>query len=331
MRRSKWTEVLRLALALTGLATFASPSAAQEWKPSRNVRLVVGLPPGGMADVTARLLATGLKDELGQSVIVENVTGATGAIAAQQVAAAPPDGHTLMLALDATLVIVPALRRVQAPFDPVKQFTPVARVIEAPLVIFANKDFPGATFADLVRLAKPGSGFFYGSAGTGSSGHLLGEYLRQLTGIEMTHVPYRGAADALQDTMSGKIHFMLASAASGMENYRAGQLKIIGVSSHARMAQLPNVPTLAESGLPAMKDFDVQGWAALLAPAGAPDPIANSLNAALKKALTPEVADRFRALGFTPGVTDRKTLAHAIESELELWKKVGRDANITLD
>ncbi len=330
-RAGTWAKA---AIAVLGALCLSPSAGAQDWRPNRNVRFVVGLPPGGMADVTARLLGPGLRDALGQTFIVENLTGATGTIAAQAVAGAAPDGHTLMLALDATLVIVPALRRAQAPFDPVKQFTPVARVIEAPLVIFANKDFPGNNVADLVRIAKAGSGanVFYGSAGTGSSGHLLGEYLKQITGVEMTHVPYRGAAEALQDTVGGKITLMLASAASGMELYKAGRLKILGVTSHARMSQLPDVPTAAESGVPALKDFDIQGWAGVFAPTGTPEPVVASLNAALKKAMAPpDVAAKFTAQGFTPGVTSPQELAAQTVRELELWRKVGRDGNINLE
>ena len=320
------------ALAAATVGSFGPVAWAQEAWPTKPVRLIVGLAPGGLADIAARLIAPGLGAELGQPFVVENLVGAGGVNAAQTVARSTPDGYTLMLSLDATMCITPALRVVPTPFEMLKDFAFMGRVLQAPLVIFASEEFAANNVADLVRLGKsPENHLFYGSAGVGSSGHVAGEYLKALAGFDMTHVPYRGAGEALTDTVSGKINMYISTAPSGMEFVKTGQLKVLGNTGSVRTPELPDVPTLAESGVPALKGFDLQAWAGVLAPAGTPPAIVAKVNTALRKVVgDPALADRFRVLGVTSGVTSPDEMRAQIALETERWRKLGKDAKIEL-
>ena len=322
------------ALAVAALVVCAASAArAQDAWPAKPVRFIVGLAPGGLADIAARLIAPGLGAELGQPFVVENQVGAGGVNAAQTIARAAPDGYTLMLSLDATMCITPALRIAPVPFDMLKDFAFMGRVLQAPLVIFAGRGFAANNVSDLVRLGKsPDNHFFYGSAGVGSSGHIAGEYLKSLAGFQMTHVPYRGAGEALTDTVSGKIQMYISTAPSGMEFVKTGALKVLGNTGGARTPELPDVPTLAESDVPALKGFDLQAWAGVLAPAGTPPAIVAKVNAALRKVMgDPALADRFRVLGVTTGVTSPDDMRAQIAVETERWRKLGKDAKIELE
>ena len=305
---------------------------AQESFPSRPIRLIVGLAPGGMADQAARLLAPGLSRVLGQPVLVENRVGANGSIAARQVADAPADGYTLMVVLDGSLIVGPAMNPV-TPFDPVKDFRPLFKLIEAPLTIVAHPGLTATTLADLLRErtgAKNATttittSYHYGSAGIGSSGHLAGEYLKQLSGLPWQHVAYKGAADAMRDTLSGQIPLMIASVGTSLAHVRAGKLKSLAVTSPQRLSSMPEVPTVAElaSLAPTLKDFNVQAWAALVAPAALPQALSHILQDATAKALAePQLAERFAAIGAVLAPMAGAALARQIETELVQWRQV---------
>lgn len=301
----------------------AGGAGAQDY-PNRPIKLIVGLAPGGLADQAARLIGPGMSKILGQPVVIENRVGATGALAARQVADAEPDGHTLMLVLDGTLVLGAAFNPVSN-FDPVKDFTPITKVIETPLTIVANPSVPAKTLAELLKLttapgAKP---YFYGSAGIGSSGHLAGEYLKQLTGIQMQHVPYKGAADATRDTVAGQIPLMISSVGTSLSFVQAGKLKVLAVTGAERLSSLKEVPTAAEGGLPSLRDFKVQAWAAVVGPPKLPNGIVRKLRNAVVQALAdPDLVPKFAAYSVSVAVSTPEQLTEQIATEFEQWKQV---------
>lgn len=312
-----------LACAIAGAAT------AQEY-PSRPIKLIVGLAPGGLADQMARLIAPGMSQILGQPVVIENRVGATGALAARQVADAAPDGHTLMMVLDGTLVLGAAFNPTTN-FDPVNDFTPITKVIETPLSLAVNPSLPTNDLAGLLKLttapgAKP---YFYGSAGIGSSGHLAGEYLKQLSGIRMEHVPYSGAADAMRDTMAGQISLMIASVGTSLSLVQSNKLKALAVTGKTRIKQLPDVPAASESGLASLKDFDVQAWAAVVGPPKLPPAIVEKVRNAILKALAdPSLESKFAAFSVTPATSTPQELQKQVAHELGQWKQVIAKANL---
>jgi tripartite-type tricarboxylate transporter receptor subunit TctC len=308
---------------------WASAVSAQQY-PNRPIKLIVGLSPGGLADQMARLIGPGMSQMLGQPVVIENRVGATGALAARQVADAPPDGHTLMMVLDGTLILGAAFNPATN-FDPVKDFTPITKVIETPLSLVANPSFPANDLAELLKLTaaphtKP---YFYGSAGIGSSGHLVGEYLKQLTGIRMEHVPYTGASDAIRDTMAGQISMMIASVGTSLSLVQSNKLKALAVTGKARVKQLPNVPAARESGLTKLKDFDVQAWAAVVGPPKLPPAIVEKVRNAILKALAdPNIEPKLAAFSVSRATSTPQELEKQIVSEFAQWKQVISKANL---
>ena len=316
------------AIALTGL--MAGGAVAQDGYPNKPIRLVVGLAPGGLADQTARLIGPGLSKELGQPIVIENRVGANGNIAARQVADSAPDGYTLMLVLDGTLVVGAALNP-STPFDPIKDFKPIVKLIETPLAVVAHPSLPAGNVADLLKLTTaPGAAtYFYGTAGNGSSGHLTGEYLKQLTGIKMTHVPYKGAADAARDTVGGQVSMMISAIGTSFSFVEAGTLKVIAVTGDKRAPRLPNAPTAAESGLAALKSFNVQAWAGIVGPPGLPDAIVRKVYAAATKALSdPDLVEKFALVSSLPASASTEQFAKQIAVEAEQWRDVVRKADL---
>ena len=310
--------------ALAALTCLLTGAACAQDYPNRTIKLIVGLGPGGLADQMARLIGPGMSQVLGQSIVIENRVGATGSIAARQVANAPADGYTLMMVLDGTLVLGAAFNPAFN-FDPVKDFSPITRVIETPLAIAANPALPANDLAELLKLtttpgAKP---YFYGSAGIGSSGHLAGEYLKQLSGILMEHVPYTGASDAARDTMSGQISIMIASVGTSLPLVESNQLKALAVTGKTRIKQLPHVPTAIQSGLAPLKSFDVTAWAAVVGPPGLPPAIVEKVRSAILSALAdPSLEAKFTAQGVSPAPSTPQQLQQQIASEFEQWKQV---------
>ena len=321
----------KLFAAMTmACALMAAPSAqAQSDYPNKPIRLVVGLAPGGLADQTARLIAPSLSKTLGASVIVENRAGANGALAARQVADSPPDGYTLMVVLDGTLVIGAALGNVN--FDPVKDFTPIARIIDTPMTVVANPKLGASNIAELVALSKKQGQkeIFYGSAGTGSSGHLVGEYLKQLTGLKMNHVPYKGAADATSDTVSGQIDLIISSASTTLPFVEAGTLKIVSVTGDKALPQQPKAPLAKDSGLPELKSFNVQAWAGLVGPPNMPAPLVAKLYDAVKQALNdPDLVSKFAVVSAQVASSTPSDFGQQIAREAKQWEQVVDKGNL---
>lgn len=313
-------------LAGAGAAVLGSAVHAQSW-PARPIRLLLGYPPGGATDVTARELSTALAGLLGQPVVVDYKAGASGTIAAAEVARAAADGYTLGLLDNAPLTIVPAMRN--AGYDPVAGFTQIAMVTNVPQVLVAAPSLGVGGVRDLVALMKRQPGKLnFGSGGAGSVSHLCAELFKQRTGTFAVHVPFRGAGPAITALMAGDVQFAFLTASATAPFIAAGKLKGLGVSSLEHLASLPGVPTVAESGLPG---FNAPGWFALVGPAGMPEPAALALRRALADALArPALLARLEALGQTPvaAVTDARA---TIAAELATWKQLFAQRRIVVD
>ena len=299
---------------------------AEDAFPSRPVRLVVGLAPGGISDITARIIAPRLAEILGHMVVVENRTGAGGAIATKYVASSPPDGYTLLMAFDGTHVTIPAANPYPSAFDPVADFAPIGKVVDSPVLITAHPSCPARDFGDFIRLSRSalttGSGprvFDYGTAGIGSTGHLTMELLKLRLGFYAVHIPYRGGGEARAQVL-GTEH--PADAGGRADHGRAtilvpAVLKGLAVTSAKRAAVLPNVPTLAELGFKETRDLDVHSWVGVVAPAKTPAPIVAKLDAALRQTLaTEDVQTRLLNAGSTPVKSSPEIFGKQIAADL---------------
>ena len=298
--------------------------------PTHPIKLVVPYAAGGPTDLLGRLVADFLSKDLKQTVIVENKAGAQGAIGAEMVARAEPDGYTLFTAAASIIVLNPLLYKKLA-YDPAKDFRMLALVTDLPVVMEVNPSVPAKTVAEFVAYAKQNPGKLnFGSAGTGGTIHLAGEMFKQITGIEMTHVPYKGAGPALADLLGGNIQVMFDTLSTALPPVRSGSLRALGVSSDQRSPDLPDVPTIAESGYP---DYRVSVWYGIAAPAKLPDDVAAKLTASLDRALND---DAFRAqlekIGF-PVFRPRSAAAikEFIDADRARWSAVIKAQNISLD
>lgn len=322
----------RRTLLAAGAATLAAAVAprgarAQVW-PSRPIRILNGFPAGGPSDVLARIVAERLQETLGQPVVVENRPGATGSIASQAVAQAAPDGHTLVVVPSSTHSVSPNITRV--PWDPQKDFTPIAMIGNVTTVLAVTPSLPARTVAEFVAHAKANPGRLnYGTPGRGSNLHLGMEMLKQMAGIDVVHVPYKGVTPAQTDLMSGQIQVMLDNIVSVLPHMQAGRIRVLAVCSPKRSAALPDVPSVAESGYPG---FQVNAWAALLGPAGLPREVVERLHAETMRAVGREdVRARFATLGVEPMPMSPAEAGEFMRLERERWAKVIRDANLTFE
>ena len=311
-------------------ALAATPNASAVDYPVRPIKLVVPYAAGGPTDVLGRLVADYLGRDLKQAVIVENKPGAQGAIGAEAVARAEPDGYTLFVAAGSIIVLNPMLYK-KLSYDPVRDFRMLALVTDLPVVMEVHPSVPAKTVAEFVAYAKQNPGKLnFGSAGTGGTIHLAGEMFKQMAGIEMTHVPYKGAGPALTDLLSGNIQVMFDSMGTALPPVKAGLLRPLGVSSTQRSPDLPDVPTIAESGYP---DYAVSVWYGIVAPSKLPDEIAQKISASLDRALND---DTFRAslerIGF-PVFRPRSAAAitEFIDADRARWSGVIKAQNISLD
>ncbi|MGC3986806.1 MAG: tripartite tricarboxylate transporter substrate binding protein [Pseudorhodoferax sp.] len=306
------------AAAFTAVATATLPARAGDY-PDRAIKMVVGFPAGQSSDTTARRIAQSMTATLRQSVYVDNRPGAAGIISHEAVKNAAPDGYTLLMASTGTLAINPALYR-KMPYDPLKDFEPIALVSASPLVLFTSAASPLNSMKDLSRLAhaRPGK-VTYGSSGSGTTGHIAMEMLKKEAGIDLLHVPYKGSPPMLTDVISGQVDVAFDTAGSVLPMVKTGRVKILGVASAAPMPMEPEIPTLASQGL---AGFQAVPWAAILAPKGTPAAIVARLNEAVNAALKdPAVLEQFRttgsqALGGTP-----QELAQYLHKEHALWGK----------
>ena len=318
-----------LAAALVLAACVAPTARAQPAYPSKPIRLIVPFAVAGVTDTTARLVADKLGQQLGQQVVVENKPGAAGNIGTQAVASAEPDGYTLLLAYDGTLVINPSVYA-KVPFDTLKDFAPIGKIGDAILIIVINPKLPATNFAELLALAKatPG-GLSYGSAGTGSTPHLAGEMLHQRTGIALTHIPYKGGGAALTDTVGGVLPMVYTAVAGAAPFIKSQQVRPIAVSSAQRAPSLPDVPTLIEAGV---KDFEFNSWMGLMAPARTPKPVIDRLNQALQAVLrAPEMRERLAGLGVVAMPGTPESFGREVAHDLQKNRNVIKAANIKLD
>jgi tripartite-type tricarboxylate transporter receptor subunit TctC len=317
------------AVASAQVATSAPAAASVRDYPSAPIRIVVPFTPGGSTDILARAIGQKLTQAWGQPVIVENVPGAGGAIGAERVARAAPDGYTLLMGHIGTLAVNPSLYP-KLPYDPVRSFAPVAWVARVPNVLVVHPSVPAKTVAELVALAKARPGTFnYGSGGNGSAANLAGEYFNLRTGSQMVHVPYRGTAPAVTDLAGGQIQVMFTGAPAVMPQVKAGQLRALAVSSAQRMAALPQLPTVAESGY---ADFEADQWYGVVAPAGTPGAVVAKLNTAINQSLaSPELAERLRSEGAEATPTTPEAFGELIRREIGRWKPVIQSGRVKAD
>jgi tripartite-type tricarboxylate transporter receptor subunit TctC len=313
---------LAAVLALTAGAAFAQASGSY---PTHPVTLVVPYPPGGSADVLARAVGQKLGERLGQPVVVENKAGAATAIGAKAVARAPADGYTLLLGTVSSQAINPAMNKVG--YDPVADFVPVAPLASIPFVFVANPAVPVSSVADVVALAKSKPGeLAYASAGPGTSNHLAGELFASEAKIKLLHVPYKGSAPALNDVLAGHVPLMFDLQATSMAHIQAGKLKPLAVTTRERSSLLPNVPTMAEAGVPG---FEVSAWFGLFAPAGVPQPIVERLNADVTAILkSPEMQKQLHDLGAEPELGTPAQYASFAKAEAAKWAQTVKGAGL---
>ncbi|SFK88595.1 Bug family tripartite tricarboxylate transporter substrate binding protein [Falsiroseomonas stagni] len=290
----------RTALA-TLLATLASPALAQDAWPTRPIRVIVPFTPGGGTDVMMRLVAQGLSNRFGQQVVVDNVAGAGGTIGAMQVVNAQPDGHTLLCGTPGSIAVNPVMQA-GIRYHPLRDLAPVAQLTDSPIVLVANKDFPVDSVAALIALAKAQPGVInFGSAGPGSVAHLSGEMFCALAGVQITHVPYRGTSQSLLDLRAGRIQLLFENLPPVMEAIALGHVKAIAVGTPQRSDLLPQLPTIAEAGVPGYVSSSYMG---LLAPARTPPEIVRRLAEACAAVVQDaDLAARLRGLGATPTPT----------------------------
>ena len=307
---------------------FATNVVAQEW-PNKPIRWIVPFPPGGAMDVMARALAEKSSKSLGQAVVIENKPGAGGNIGADFVARSDADGYTMMITsigMATNKFLYPKLS-----YDPVKDFAPVSLIAIVPNVLVTNATQPNVkTVSDVIINAKAQPGkLTYASAGNGSSIHLAGEVFTSMAKIDMQHIPYKGSNPAVTDLLGGQVNYMFDSITSAKPHIDAGKLRPIGITTSKRSKALPNVPTIAESGLPG---YEVTPWFAVFVPAATPKPIVNKLNAALLDALkSPEIKAKFDGIGAEPLGTSPDELAIYLNKEIERWGKVISTNNIKSD
>ena len=316
----------RLGLAVSLFA--ASLAAPAQPYPSRPVRFVAPFPPGGAVDIVTRIVAAALSETLGQPVVVENRSGAGGTVGADAAAKAPPDGYTLLSGGIATHGIAPALYS-KLSYDAVRDFSPLSMIGTTPNVLVVNPSFPARTVAEFVAQAKAAPGKInYGSPGVGTSPQLTMELFKHLTGIDLVHIPYKGAAPALADLLAGQFPAMFDNLPGQMAMIRAGRVRVLGVSSSVRHPSIPDVPTIAESGLPG---FDVVVWYAVFVVGTPPKDALARLTAATFKAVnSPDTLRRLSEQGVDPGASNPEQLAERVRSELAKWTKVVKDAGLPL-
>lgn len=318
--------LLRHAISLAMACAAGAPAFAAQAFPDRPIRLVVGFPPGGGVDIAARLLASELGKHLKQNIVVENRTGAAGAIGAELVARAEPDGYTLLLGNTGSITINPALYP-KLPYDSRKDFTPVGLVSQSPLLILVNPASSIKTVADFQAKAKarPNTVTF-GSGGTGSIGHLTGEMFADRVGAELLHVPYRGGSPAVTDLMGGQVDMVVEGVPIAAPLLQGKRLAALFVTAGQRLPGLPDVPTAAEAGLP---DFEIDAWYGVLAPAGTPADIVRRLNDAINASLqSPEIQAKFAEQGAQVVSGPPERFAELIDAELHRWKSVADGAGI---
>jgi tripartite-type tricarboxylate transporter receptor subunit TctC len=304
------------------------PAGAQSEYPSRPITLVVPFPAGGSTDLVARLVAAGMVKSLGQQIVVENRGGAGGNIGSAAVARDEPDGYTILMGTVATHALNPALYK-KMPYDAVKDFAPISLLAFIPNVLVVNNDFPAKSVAELIDLLKANPGkYSYASSGNGTPLHLSGELFKSMAGVDMVHVPYKGAGPALVDVMGGHVPIMFDNLPPSLEHIRAGNLRGLAVTTKERAPAIPELPTIAET----LPGYETYSWNAFFAPAGTPKPVIDRLNAAALAALAdPEIAAKLKDLSTTVVGSTPEQLATHVQAELAKWAPVVKASGAQLD
>lgn len=319
---------LALGLSLLPILAFGAPAMAQEF-PDRTITLVIPFSAGGSTDLVGRVIAEKMSEDLGQQVIVQNVAGAGGNLGASNVARAEPDGYTILMGTVATHALNPLVLKT-APYDPEKDFAPISLLVVVPNVLVVNPQLPVKTVQELVTLLKAAPDqYSYASSGNGTPLHLSGELFKKMAGVNVQHIPYKGAGPALNDVIGNQVPIMFDNLPSSSSHIKAGTLRALAVTTAERAPSFPDIPTIAESGIPG---YETYTWNALFAPANTPPDVVARLNQAAKKALAdPKVAERMnefsaKIVGSTP-----EELAAHVKAELAKWTPVVRDANVQME
>jgi tripartite-type tricarboxylate transporter receptor subunit TctC len=325
--RAYWA-ALGFVFCLPPLCALPCTAAAQAY-PVKAVRIVAPFPPGGGVDAVARIIADPLAKALGQPVIVENRPGAAGTIGTAIAAKARPDGYTLVHGTVSTHGIAPSLYP-DLGYDAEKDFTPLSLTVTQPNVLAVHPSVPARTVAELIRLARSRPGTLsYASSGSGTTQHLSAAMFESMAGVELVHVPYKGSAPALTDLLGGQVQLIFDNLASALPHIQAGKLRALAVTSAKRAAQLPDVPTMQEAGLPG---YEVTSWYALFGPAGLPAPVAQRLNTEITRILAQDgVTRRLAEQGFQVAPSTPTQLAAFVHGEVAKWGRVVRQANVSLE
>jgi len=313
----------RIAAALFVAVAFSGGAKAQAW-PEKPVRFVVGFTPGGPSDILARALGRKLAESWGQQVVIENRPGAGGNIAAEAVAKSAPDGTTWLLGNNSILATNQSLYA-KLGYDPVKDFAPVALVAIQPNILVVNPDVPVSSVKELIALAKAKPGALnYASSGSGAAAHLAGELFKAMTGVQMVHIPYKGAQPALTDVIAGQAQLMFATSASAIPYIKAGRLRALAVTTARRSATVPELPTISESGVPG---FEAITWHGVVVPAATQGATIERLNADIVRALRmPDLRERLESLGAELAAGTPRDFADYIAREIPKWAKVVKDS-----
>jgi len=305
----------------------APPAAAQAW-PARPIRMIVPVAPGGGADITSRLVAQKLSERFGQQVVVDNRSGAGGIIGLEMLARSTPDGYTISQAGVGPLAVNPSLHA-KLPYDPLKDFAPILRAVSALNVLVVHPSVPVHSVKDLVAFAGANPGKLnYGSSGPGRADHLAGELFSMMTGVRMQHVPYKGGGPAMTDLVGGNLQLIFATVSTAASHIKSGKIRTLANTSAVRSDLFPDLPTIAESGLPG---FAIDNWYSFIAPAGTPAAIVDTFNVEIARALSqPDVRDRLQALGIVPFTTARPAeFAQYLRAEIAKYAKLVKAVGIT--
>jgi len=315
---------------LTAMTVFITPlSQAQSVYPTKPIRLVVPFTPGGVTDTSGRLIAEFLSKRLGQQVVVDNKPGASGNIGTQQVSLSEPDGYTLLLAFDGTMVINPHIFQ-KIPFNTIRDFAPVGKIGDAALILVSYPGTKIKTLKDVIDFSKQTpQGLAFGTSGAGGTPHIAGEILKQRTGANLVHIPYKGGGQALTDVLGGNIPLVYTAVAGAVQYVKTDKLIPVAVSSAVRSKSLPDVPTFIESGL---ADFEINSWVGIMAPIKTPKAIIDKLNIELNLVLNePEVRERLGKLGIDPTPQSSEKFGEQIKRDLDRYGTIIKLSGITLD
>ena len=315
---------LGLSLVVSLVLTFAASLSHAQTYPTKNVRIIVGLAPGGTTDVFTRTLAQRLTEAWGQTVIVENRPGASGMIGGEAVAKAAPDGYTLLVSPQTSLAVAPALYG-KAPYDTAKDFAPVSLLGSTPLVMIVHPSFPAKTFKDFIELARK-QPLTYGSGGVGSSPHMTGELISAALGVKMTHVPYKGENPAIADTIGGQIPIMFGNLPVALPHVRSGRVVALATTTAKRSPLAPEIPTMSEGGI---KDFEMATWYGMLAPAGTPPELVAKIQRDSARVLSdPETRERLTKMGVDLILNTTEEFKAYLNSEIARYTKIIKAAGL---